>query len=773
MKKILYTLIVAALALSCASEQQKYVNFLEDNMSLADKVSYGEDYWQANVAKTLEVRDKMGWNIPEREFKHFVLPLRVNNETLDDFRTIYADELCERVKGLPMYDAVLEINYWCHEMATYQPSDARTKSPLATIRYGFGRCGEESVLGVAALRAAGIPARQVYTPRWAHTDDNHAWIEAWVDGKWYFLGACEPEAKLNMGWFSAPVSRALILHTKVFGGEYDGPEDVISKTSAYTEINVTSNYVPVRDSYVTVCDEEGKPVEGATVEYRIYNYGEFYPVAQYSSDADGKVRLQTGCGELIAWAAKGDKFGIGKVSGENSTVVLDHTFGDVFSIDFDLIPPPEDPIPSDATEEEMAQCKARMEKGNAIREARPKGNAAVTDGFRADNAGNPNVEPLLKSLSRKDWNDVTREVLDDALAHCDAQSGATFDPWRDAPRIEGEFLYPYFGEIASSGLRFAGPSEIADWVGSNIAVDDAANPQKLRIAPIYVWRSRTADTPSRNIFFVAMCRAFGFQARIDLVTDKVQYMADGGWADVDFEGTAAGGFAAPQGSVSLHWNKNAAVKDPSYYRHFTLARIYDGTPHLLSFDEEAEVDASKLFSLSAKIDEGYYSLTSGARQADGSVLAHVEFFNVAEGAVTDVPLIVREKAGAITVIGNFDAEPYIPQTGRGYFIMAIMGDKDEPTNHAVRQFTALSDKLAAWGRPVLFFGKTRPEGLPTAIGQDSDGSAERGALCSACKVPVRALPCIAVCDTFGRIVYLSQGYNTSLVEDLTRVIDNL
>ena len=42
------------------------------------------------------------------------------------------------------------------------------------------------------LWAVGIPARQVYTPRWAHTDDNHAWVEAWVDGEWHYLGASEP-----------------------------------------------------------------------------------------------------------------------------------------------------------------------------------------------------------------------------------------------------------------------------------------------------------------------------------------------------------------------------------------------------------------------------------------------------------------------------------------------------------------------------------------------------------------------------------------------------
>lgn len=78
-----------------------------------------------------------------------------------------------------MEDAILEVNHWCHEKATYQPSDARTHSPLATVYTAIGRCGEESTFLVAALRAVGIPARQIYTPRWAHTDDNHAWVEAW------------------------------------------------------------------------------------------------------------------------------------------------------------------------------------------------------------------------------------------------------------------------------------------------------------------------------------------------------------------------------------------------------------------------------------------------------------------------------------------------------------------------------------------------------------------------------------------------------------------
>lgn len=95
---------------------------------------------------------------------------------------IFYEELKDRVKGLSLYDAVLEVNHWCHEKVIYTPSDARTSSPLASVKTAYGRCGEESTFTVAALRSVGIPARQVYTPRWAHTDDNHAWVEAWVNG---------------------------------------------------------------------------------------------------------------------------------------------------------------------------------------------------------------------------------------------------------------------------------------------------------------------------------------------------------------------------------------------------------------------------------------------------------------------------------------------------------------------------------------------------------------------------------------------------------------
>ena len=262
-----------------SGERLEAMQFLYAYMPLPDIVDYTAAFYLQNVDYALKARAEMPWGgaVPVREFLHFVLPVRVNNEDMDSSRAVFYNELKDRVKKLTMEEAVLEVNHWCHEKVTYTPSDIRTSSPLASVRTAYGRCGEESTFTVAALRAVGIPARQVYTPRWAHTDDNHAWVEAWVGGKWHFLGACEPEPVLDLAWFNAPASRGMLMHTKVFGN-YNGPEEVVGRTPCYTEINVTANYAPVAPVTVRVVDEKGTPVS-TDVEYKIYNYAEFFTAA--------------------------------------------------------------------------------------------------------------------------------------------------------------------------------------------------------------------------------------------------------------------------------------------------------------------------------------------------------------------------------------------------------------------------------------------------------------------------------------------------------------
>src|ERR1035437_8778272 len=186
--------------------ERQAMEFLYAYMPLSDLADYKPEFFLKNVQMSLKARHEMPWGetIPEEEFLHFVLPVRVNNENQDNFREVMYSEIKERIKGLSLKDAALEINHWCHEKVTYRGTDSRTSAPLMTVRKAFGRCGEESTFTVTAMRTAGIPARQVYTPRWAHSDDNHVWVEVWIDGKWYYMGACEPDVDLNMGWFSEP-----------------------------------------------------------------------------------------------------------------------------------------------------------------------------------------------------------------------------------------------------------------------------------------------------------------------------------------------------------------------------------------------------------------------------------------------------------------------------------------------------------------------------------------------------------------------------------------
>ena len=313
----------------CAMEREA-MEFLYAYMPLSDLADYEPQFFLDQVRYAFRAREEMPWGkeVSEDVFRHFVLVYRVNNENLDTARMIFFRELKERVQGMTIEEAALEVNHWCHEHVAYRASDSRTSAPLATMRTSLGRCGEESTFAVTALRAVGIPARQCYTPRWAHCDDNHAWVEVWVSGEsgaageWKFLGACEPDPRLNMGWFSVPSTRCMMVHTKAFG-RYKGDEEVVRRTSLYSELNLLSHYAPTRKVTVTVQDEGGQPLEGAQVKFKLYNYAEYYTLSTQTVDSEGKASLTTGLGDLLIWATDGDRYAFEKLDvRQDSTLTL-------------------------------------------------------------------------------------------------------------------------------------------------------------------------------------------------------------------------------------------------------------------------------------------------------------------------------------------------------------------------------------------------------------------------------------------------------------------
>jgi hypothetical protein len=251
----LETSVFSVMGSAVMFEEKDALLFLLSTSPLADLADNSGDFFLSAVRSALETRRVMPWgkSIPDPVFVHFVLPLRSGNEAIDSSRLLFPGMLQQRVQALGMREAVLEVNHWCHEHVTYAPSDARTRAPLATIRNTKGRCGEESVFTTTALRAVGIPARQVYVPRWAHADDNHAWVEAWVDGAWHFIGACEPDVDLDRAWFTEPARRAMMT-AAVTQGKYWAADDILVASRLYTRINTLPVYAPTRVVTVQVLD---------------------------------------------------------------------------------------------------------------------------------------------------------------------------------------------------------------------------------------------------------------------------------------------------------------------------------------------------------------------------------------------------------------------------------------------------------------------------------------------------------------------------------------
>ena len=820
------------------ADEQEALKFLYAYMPLADVTDYPTSFFADNVRMSFKARKEMPWgkNVPELLFRHFVVPIRVNNEALDNARSVFYNELKDRIKGMSMMDAIIEVNHWCHEKVTYQPSDARTSAPLATLKTATGRCGEESTFAVAALRAVGIPARQVYTPRWAHTDDNHAWVEAWADGKWYFLGACEPEPVLNLGWFNAPASRAMLMHTRAFG-DYNGPEEVMLRTSNFTEINLTSNYAPVAPIDFYVKDSEGKPVENARVEFKIYNYAEFFTAVTKYTDANGHTSLSAGIGDLVVWASKDGKYTYQKVSfGKDKETILTLPEGaptsSVGALEtsappkctyLDIVPPKEDPQLPYVSDEMHKENQRRFALEDSIRKAytatfptmeeakrinergaeyifKSRGNKqTIVDFINRHSDNEDRVMGILATLSDKDLRDITTEILEDSY-------NATTDQL--SPRVEDELItIPFkqyfekaFSKKTADAFR-ADPMKLVEWIKKNIRL----NPDKkaLRIAqtPVGVMKSKITDERSRDIFFVDVARSLGIEAQKDAVTGKIQYKKNGEWQDVKFDNTAdKTSTAAALGTIKLTYEPTKLLDNPKYYSHFTISRIENGTAQLLNFDEgQADMGNgttwSNTFKNGYKLDAGTYMLTTGTRLANGSVLASNRIFEIVKGQTTTLPLEIRQNTNEVTVIGSFNSESLVTkddkevsllsQTGRGYYVVGILGVGQEPTNHALHDIEKMKEAFETWGRPVVLLFESEADaakfnhdefpGLPSTVqfALDKDGSVRKQIAREMKLMNEKQMPMFIIADTFNRVVFVSQGYTIGLGEQMQGVFKKL
>ena len=677
--------IEAGLSL-CSEEEALLIKFFYGTMPLRDAGEYPFEIFLSYVRHALWLRKTIDWckKLPEDLFVHDVLYYRINSEDISDCRSFFYEQLKDRIVGLDEYQAAVEINYWCVEHATYEMADDRTAGPMTMYRSGKGRCGEESTFTVTALRSVGLAARQVYTPRWAHCDDNHAWVEVWVNGEWHFLGACEPEEKLDRGWFTGPAGQALLIHSRTFGDYAAGKrEEVIGRDGAVVCHNVTASYTKTRKLRIQVRKQDNTPAAHAQVSVEILNMAEYFPAAVLETDEQGETSIRLGLGDIRLQARSEGKFverycnlaedGVGAADADcavtlvlkDSEAGMKDALSGVSACEWHLakLCAPKEVVVRESvlSEEEVSRGTRRLADAVKLREERfdqltrhaiavhPEEeermrvageNAEELTAF-LEKDDNPDRKKLLDSLTKKDNKDLRAEVLED---HLSAKRGS----WSEdihvqdllCPRIWLEEIGAYRSYICSvltaqEQEAFASnPELIWNYVNQNITDIPEEEYNTLCASPIGCLKLKMGSAVSRTILFIAICRSLNIPARLDKSLMLPEYWADGAFH------VPVSRAQASKGTLLL---RNILGKEWIYAQHWTLGRLEKD--HFVTMNHAGLVFEKETLELLLPV--GIYRLIAVKRLLNGDQEAAELLFAIEKEKQTELYMPDFEKTDGV------------------------------------------------------------------------------------------------------------------------------
>jgi 5-hydroxyisourate hydrolase-like protein (transthyretin family) len=699
-------------------DEQVYLKYVYSCLPISDWFNVDAKILISYVRHGIFLYENFNWcqQIPVDIFLDYVVFPRINNEKIEVCRPIFHEQLVGRIQDKSMEEAVIAVNYWCLEKVTYKTTDERTSSPLTLLKTASGRCGEESTFTVTALRSVGIPARQVYVPRWSHCDDNHAWVEAWIDGAWHYLGASEPEEDLDLGWFNAASSRAMMVHSRLF-----------MMNNQVEVMNHLHRYAKTKELSITVVDEYGQPIHDVTVDVEVLNYSEYFPIATLKTNHLGRVKLMTGLGEVHLIAYK-DNVYIGEVLGgmheENVTLIKNNrkNYNDN-SLTRHFHPPVDAPqVYRSLSQEEKHIRRKRFDQSDAQRKQQEQQwhkaamqfiekegiedshsvegliesgeNLIEIQSFFEDQAYElEDKKTLLKALCRKDYKDITATMLKHHLNHAmcykDKVETKVYGPYLLNPRVYyeeltayREFIRDYFSD--EQKVRFIEqPTRVYEYIRSYVESLDEKAYDALYTNPSDLLTYGVGSHMSQKIACVCIYRSLGIPAKLDPITQEVHYWSGSEFVSVHEDKTV--------GELTLVNKKNYQWE---YFQNYTIARQEQGRYVTLNYEALVwEAD-----SYTHKLKPCKYKVITSNRMPNGSLWLTEHYLEIKaqEGKRLEIDL----ESGNIQdmlkniMIPNF----YVSDGAKTYEVSDILKDKKaviiwleegrEPTEHILNELQA-------------------------------------------------------------------------------------
>ena len=229
-----------------------------------------------------------------QQFCEYILPYRGSNEPLEEWREYFATRYDSAFATMSKHDDPIEaacvinrdlIN-WFHfdPRFYYHPTDQVLSGMLETT---LGRCEDMTNLTIFAMRANGLAVTSDYTPYWANSGNNHAWNAiVTAEGKVIpFMGA-----EANPGEYHL-ANKVAKVYRKTFAIQRDNlafqvanPDDLPKYLSSKSYVDVTRDYVPVRDVTVSL----SLPDSVSIAYLCVFNSGEWQAI-QWAKVEQGRA----------------------------------------------------------------------------------------------------------------------------------------------------------------------------------------------------------------------------------------------------------------------------------------------------------------------------------------------------------------------------------------------------------------------------------------------------------------------------------------------------
>ncbi|WP_195988383.1 transglutaminase-like domain-containing protein [Clostridium sp. D53t1_180928_C8] len=797
--------------------QRILMEFVYSNMPISDAVDYEFDLFLEFVNHGIFLRENISWckELEDKIFLTYILDYRVNDEGIEACRRKFFDLIFPRIENKEILEVIIETNYWCAENGTYSLTDDRTISALGFYNSGFGRCGEESVFVTNVFRSIGIPARQIYAPKWAHCDDNHAWVEVYVNGSWKFLGACEPEPILNRGWFTNASSRAMLVHSKVYNDTIK--DNIIEKEGAVTFINNTLSYALGRVFTIEVINENNNPIKDVKIEVQLLNMSYFQSVATLHINNEGQAQLALGYGDILLSVSRGNSLKeviVSTKENEKVTVVLDkeNKIYDNWN-QINLKVPKDYPMHfSKLEDEEKEENFKRIKRAKEIREERvnkeykeelyknlkdiedtlkeSKGNIKEIVKFLeiGDNLGLR--KKIVLSLNNKDLRDIKAKVLEEALNYSmkykEIYNEDVFINYIVSPRAYNEnlscyreYIESYFSIEEKKKLK-SDIKLVWSYIENKISSCEEREYRALYTTPVGVLKLRKANLISKKILFIAICRTLGIATRLNPIDKELEYYING-----KFKKVISGD--EKQGKVKLLNLENKWT----YFNNITISKLINNSYEVLDLSKINWNE--KCIELSLK--EGEYKIITSNRSLNGNLFAYEYCFKIKEYEEKEIKLRLRYIAIKDMIESNkleefkvYDKENNVvlgsELTKNEVNILIWLEEGQEPSEHIlnevlqnISEFKKIDSKIKFIVKDKYAFNNKTFKNVINLLENKEiyydDFTENVETIARRMYVDSDKLPLVLMTNKSLNGIYASSGYNVGLGELLINVYNNI